>query len=99
MIKLPQESMQELAARAKARRLSLDLTQEGLSNRSGVALGTLKQFERTGKISLESLLALSLTLGASDEFERLFCTKQLGVGVSLDELMKELKQRKRGSIK
>jgi hypothetical protein len=50
MMKLPQEIMQELAARAKARRLILDLTQEGLSNRSGVPLSTLKQFEHTGKI-------------------------------------------------
>jgi transcriptional regulator with XRE-family HTH domain len=99
MIKLPKEIIQELAARAKARRLSLDLTQEGLSHRSGVALSTLKQFEHTGKISLESLLALSVALGGSHEFERLFSTEQPAAGLSLDELMKVPKQRKRGSIK
>lgn len=99
MIKLPQEIIQEIAARAKARRLALDLTQEGLSSRSGVPLGTLKQFEHTGKISLESLLALSLALGTSHEFDGLFATAQSSTGVSLDELMKTPKQRKRGSIK
>lgn len=99
MIKLPQEIIQEIAARAKARRLALDLTQEGLSYRSGVPLGTLKQFEHTGKISLESLLALSLALGTSHEFDELFTTAQPSTGVSLDELMKTPKQRKRGSIK
>jgi transcriptional regulator with XRE-family HTH domain len=99
MIKLPQEIMQELAARAKARRLTLDLTQEGLSNRSGVPLSTLKQFEHTGKISLESLLALSVALGSSHEFESLFSAEQPAAGLSLDELMKVPKQRRRGSIK
>ena len=54
MMKLPHEIIQEIAARAKVRRLALDLTQEGLASRSGVPLSTLKQFEHTGKISLES---------------------------------------------
>jgi transcriptional regulator with XRE-family HTH domain len=99
MMKLPQEILQEIAARAKARRLALDLTQEGLASRSGVPLSTLKQFEHTGKISLESLLALSLALGTSHEFDGLFTTAQSSAGVSLDELMKTPKQRKRGSVK
>lgn len=99
MMKLPQEIIQEIAARAKARRLALDLTQEGLAHRSGVSLGTLKQFEHTGKISLESLLALSLALGTSHEFDGLFATAQSSAGVSLDDLMKTPKQRKRGSVK
>lgn len=98
-MKLPQEILQEIAARAKARRLALDLTQEGLASRSGVPLSTLKQFEHTGKISLESLLALSLALGTSHEFDGLFTTAQSSAGVSLDELMKTPKQRKRGSVK
>ena len=99
MMKLPQEIIQEIAARAKARRLALDLTQEGLASRSGVPLSTLKQFEHTGKTSLESLLAISLALGTSHEFDGLFTTAQSSAGVSLDELMKTPKQRKRGSVK
>ena len=99
MMKLPQEIMVEIAARAIARRLALDLTQEGVALRSGVPLSTLKQFEHTGKISLESLLALSLALGTSHEFDGLFATAQSSAGVSLDDLMKTPKQRKRGSVK
>lgn len=88
----------DIAARAKARRLALDLTQRGLSSRSGVPLSTLKQFEHTGKIALESLLALSLALGTSHAFEGLFATAPSRTGVSLDDLMKTPKQRKRGSV-
>jgi transcriptional regulator with XRE-family HTH domain len=99
MMKLPQEIIQEIAARAKARRLALDLTQEGLASRSGVPLSTLKQFEHTGKTSLESLLALSLALGTTHEFDGLFATAQSSAGASLDDLMKTPKQRKRGSVK
>lgn len=99
MMKLPREIMVEIAARAKAWRLALDLTQEGLASRSGVPLSTLKQFEHTGKISLEALLALSLAFGNTHEFDGLFATAQSSAGVSLDELMKAPKQRKRGSVK
>jgi len=99
MMKLPREIMVEIAARAKARRLALDLTQEGLASRSGVPLSTLKQFEHTGKTSLESLLAISLALGTSHEFDGLFASSQSSTGISLDDLMKTPKQRKRGSVK
>ncbi len=99
MIKVPQEIMKEIAGRAKTRRLALDLTQEGLASRSGVSLSTLKQFEHTGKISIESLLGLSLALGNSHEFDELFAATQSTEGISLDDLMKTPKQRKRGSLK
>lgn len=35
-----------IAARLKSRRLARRLTQQGLADRSGVSLGTLKKFER-----------------------------------------------------
>ena len=38
----------------RERRLQMDLTQEGLAERSGVPLSTLRKFEQTGMISLES---------------------------------------------
>ncbi|MAZ77567.1 MAG: transcriptional regulator [Legionellaceae bacterium] len=46
----------------RTRRLALGLTQAGLAERSGVKLPTLRKFERTGKISLESFLHLALVL-------------------------------------
>lgn len=53
-----------LATHARDRRLQMGLTQEGLAERSGVALPTLRKFERTGLISLESYLKLQMVLGA-----------------------------------
>lgn len=61
-----------LKNRARQRRLDENLSQDGLAARSGVSLGSLKRFERTGDISLESLLALAFALDAETEFENLF---------------------------
>src|ERR1035438_4320049 len=58
----PQDVQQQLASRLEARRLSKNLTQEGLANRSGVSWSSLKRFESTGLIALESLLKISLVL-------------------------------------
>ena len=90
--------MQDIASSAKARRLALNLTQTGLEERSGVSLGTIKKFERSGKISLESLLKLALALGATKEFESLFTAAALPGVLSLDDLLKAPKPRKRGSV-
>lgn len=45
----------------------MELTQEGLAERSGVALSTLRKFERTGAISLESFLKLHMVLGMLED--------------------------------
>lgn len=68
----PFEVKQRLRNRARERRLSDNLSQAGLSARAGVSLGTLKRFERTGDISVESLIALAFALNAETEFESLF---------------------------
>ena len=61
-LKTPQDVQGELAARFKARRLTLNLSQEGAAARSGVSWGSLKRFERTGLIGLNALLKLALVL-------------------------------------
>ena len=90
----PYEVMTEIAKRSKERRLELDLTQETLAKRSGVSLGTLKKFERNGKIAFESLLKLALVLNALDDFNHLFHSKNQTYQ-SLDQILKK-KTRKRG---
>jgi len=40
-----------------------------MAERSGVSLGSLKRFENTGKISLESLLKLMHLLGRLNEID------------------------------
>ncbi|MFI5344154.1 MAG: helix-turn-helix domain-containing protein [Chlamydiales bacterium] len=85
----------KIADRAKQKRLSLNLTQQSLSERSGVSYGVIKKFERTGKISIESLLKLALVLDALNEFDSLFSPKSLESYITLDQLLKQ-KKRKRG---
>ena len=91
----PQELLQKIAERARAKRLDLNLSQHTLSQRSGVSYGVLKKFERTGQISLESLLRLALTLGSMGDFDNVFAPKRPEEARSLDELMRE-STRKRG---
>jgi len=94
----PETHLKDIAANARERRLSLNLTQEGLSKRSGVSYGVIKKFERTGQISLASLLKLALVLDALDDFKHLFCKKPRR-DASLDDLLKEEAIPKRGRIK
>ena len=51
-LQTPSDIQRELAARAKARRLELNITQAELAERSGVSFGSLRRFEATGEISL-----------------------------------------------
>jgi len=67
-LKTPQDVMSELKNKFKERRLSIGYTQEALANRSGVSLGSLKRFEGSGQISLESLLKIALVLECLDDF-------------------------------
>lgn len=75
MLKTNAEIAAGLAARARAKRLESDLSQAGLAARSGVSLGSLKLFERTGKISLAGFLKIAMALGCLGEFEGLFPPK------------------------
>jgi transcriptional regulator with XRE-family HTH domain len=47
-------------------------SQTELAKRSGVSLGSLKRFENSGNISLESLLMLSEILDRIEDFDLLF---------------------------
>ncbi len=50
----------------------MKLTQAQLAEKSGVSLGSLKRFERTGKVSLSSLLNIAMALGCLKDFEGVF---------------------------
>ncbi|HEV3269920.1 MAG TPA: helix-turn-helix transcriptional regulator [Candidatus Rhabdochlamydia sp.] len=91
----PWEVQKHLAKQVKEKRLSLNLSQQTLSNRSGVSFGVLKKFEQTGKISLESLLKIALVLESLEGFKDLFKQTKLERLTSIDELIKS-KKRKRG---
>ena len=71
-LKNPYDVSIKIAEKAKAARKYMKLTQQQLSDKSGVSLGSLKRFERTGEIFLSSLLKIALVLDSLKKFERLF---------------------------
>ena len=48
------------------------ITQKQLAARSGVSLGSLKRFEQSGEISLQSLTKIAIALDVENELEGLF---------------------------
>ncbi len=89
----PADVAADLAKRLKTRRLSRNLTQEGLARRSGVALGTLKKFERLGAISLVSFIRLVVALGEEAALEKLLADQEFE---TLEQVLSAPKTRKRG---
>ncbi len=63
----PTKAQTHLAGNLRKRRLAMGLTQAGLAARSGVALATLRKFERTGAASIETLLKLLAVVGGLEE--------------------------------
>lgn len=74
-LKSPDEINQDIAKRMRERRKEKKITQIQLSQRSDVSLGSLKRFERTGEISLSSLVKIAFALGCEDDFDALFARK------------------------
>lgn len=94
------KAQKTLVQNVRERRLQMDLTQEGLAERSGVPLSTLRKFEQTGIISLESFLKiLSIVGGLEEVIEVLKPNKP--VFKSIDEVLNndEKTIKKRGSKK
>ncbi|MCL9980245.1 MAG: helix-turn-helix domain-containing protein [Bacteroidia bacterium] len=70
--KNPTDVLVDLPVKYKTLRKQMGLTQAELAKRSGVSLGSIKRFELTGQISLESLLKLAHVLNRLNDFELIF---------------------------
>ena len=68
----PIDTMLSIASRAKTLRLEQNITQQELADRVGIAVGTVKRFEKSGEIQLNYLLRIALVLGRLDDFKTLF---------------------------
>lgn len=68
----PDAIQRKIASQFQARRLMQNLTQEALSKKSGVSLGTIRRFEQTGDISMKHLVLLAMYLNIVQEMEGLF---------------------------
>ena len=67
--KKPSDFLEEIAQRHKTIRKQAGFSQTELAKRSGISLGSLKRFETTGQISLESLMKLSEILNHLNDFD------------------------------
>jgi len=92
----PQEMQKIIANQLRNLRLELNLSQQTLSEKSGVSYGSLKKFEQTGQISLESLLKLAVILGVMEDFKALFVPASPLAALTLDQLIESSDKRKRG---
>jgi transcriptional regulator with XRE-family HTH domain len=82
----PEDIQQQIAERAKSKRLRMNITQQELAERSGVSLGSVKRFEQTSDISLKHLLNIALVLDSLDEFTALFAASD---DLTIDELIEQ----------
>ncbi len=95
-LRTPREVMLDCAARTRELRIAENITQKALSERVGVAVGTIKRFEKTGEIQFHHLLRVALVLGRLEEFDSLFAVSK--EPVSLFNL-KEPRKRQRARVK
>lgn len=94
------KAQEKIAENTRLQRLAIGLTQQGLAERSGVALPTLRKFEQKGLISLESFLKLQMVLGGLENVIKSI-EPNTSEFSSIDEVLEANKKptRKRGSRK
>ena len=73
--KVPSQTILEIAFRFKKIRKSKKFSQAETAEKSGVSLGSLKRFEQSGQISLESLLKLAHLTDNLLDFDSIFKEK------------------------
>ena len=100
LLTTPAKVQKKLAEHARTSRLRMKLTQEGLAQRSGVPLPTLRKFEQKGSISLESFLKIQMVLGRLEDILRASQTKEAAFS-SIDDVLNADKTptRQRGKLK
>ena len=75
LMKTPKDVNNDIVKRMRARRKEKKLTQVELSRLAGVSLGSLKRFEQTGNISVNSLIKIAFVLDFKEDFDSLFAKK------------------------
>ncbi len=84
------KAQSKLTGYMRSRRLGLELTQQGLAERSGVKLRTVRKFEQTGLISLESFLKLAMVLRCLQDFVNAVEPSETEFA-SIDDVLKDKK--------
>lgn len=81
-LSLPNEVCTELGARARVRRISLNVSVDELAQRIGVSNKTLGNFERTGRCTLETFVRVLEALNAIADLQSVLVTQSR----SIDEM-------------
>ncbi len=89
ILDMPSDIAIRLATKLKSIRKRRKITQKQMAARSNVSYATLRKFEKTGQISLESFIKLSMELGLTSELNNLFSTP---VYNSIEEVINEQRQ-------
>ena len=66
---IPEDVCKELGARARARRVQMNVSVDEMSQRIGVSGQTLSNFERTGKCTLLTFIRILESLRASSDLQ------------------------------
>lgn len=74
LTKTPLDILHEIAAKVKALRKAKSLSQYDLAKKSGVSTGSIRRFEQTGQVSLESLLKILNVLDRLNELETILAS-------------------------
>ncbi len=74
---MPQEICAELGARARARRVHMNVSVEEMAYRIGVSDQTLSNFERTGKCTLVTFVRVLKSLNATPDLQEVLARQAL----------------------
>jgi transcriptional regulator with XRE-family HTH domain len=85
--KQPSEIALLLAQKVRVLRKDKGYSQKELAERCGVSLGSIKRFEQSGQISLESLLKIAHLLGKLNDFESILNPPEISKDI-LNKLFK-----------
>ncbi len=80
------EINREIAGNVRQLRKRKKITQNELAKKSGVSFASIKRFEQTGEISLQSLTKIAIALNVEDELETLFTSVPFS---SIEEIINE----------
>ena len=80
------EINKEIAGNVRQLRKRKKITQSELAKKSGVSFASIKRFEQTGEISLQSLTKIAIALNVEDELATLFASVPFS---SIEEIINE----------
>jgi transcriptional regulator with XRE-family HTH domain len=93
IFKSPPEILLELSGLIRKRRVSEELTQQSLAKRANVSVSSIRKYEQTGHISMESFIKIAYVLDLTDALLQAIEVKTNNPK-SIDEILKSQRKEK-----